>query len=45
MEIFAITVVPGCLSTQIEYPSFDGEPIAESDFQRQPLTQYGSAKH
>jgi Uma2 family endonuclease len=26
------------IPTEIEYPSSDGEPIAESDFQRKPLT-------
>lgn len=39
-----MTVVPSRLSTRIEYPSVDGEPMAESDFQRQPLTYAMSAQ-
>lgn len=33
-----MTVIPGRLSTKIEYPSEDGELMAESDFQRDSLT-------
>lgn len=39
-----MTVVPGRLSTRIEYPSVDGEAMAESDFQGQPLTYAMSAQ-
>ena len=39
-----MTVVPSRLSTKIEDPSVDGEPIAESDFQRKPLTYAMSAQ-